>query len=233
MVASVNDKARSEAKGTLHLLLDDRKSSLGLDAQTRVEPEQFFPVDTKRIIQILGWSLEQVSMVGHSASGEPLLAKCVTAEKKIMLLNTLTEEVKRFTLAHEIGHVVLHTDIPECNGGNLPRMLSMLSAAKRKRGVEYSNIEREAEVYARELVMPQKAVRLHFRKLFGVDQFRAGSGFAAKFAPRPNQQHSVNFRSVAEEGTKWRNSSVPSLTEFFGVSARALAGRLIGLNLVY
>jgi Zn-dependent peptidase ImmA (M78 family) len=231
MAIALRDRASKEANATLHRLLDHQKTKLGVG---RVEPEQFFPVDAKAIVQLLGWTLEQVSSVGHAANGDPLAAKCVKAEKKILLLSTLPDDAKRFTLAHELAHVCLHTNIPDCNGGNnLPRVLSMLSASKRHQGTEYSDIEREAEVYARELLMPERAIRRHFHHLFSTDQLRASSALAAKFAPRSHKTWPINPRAVADEIANWTTTSRPSMTQFFGVSTRAMAGRLLGLHLIY
>lgn len=233
MAATVQGRAQKEAYETLLLLLDHHKSKLGLAGEDRLDPEEFFPVDTRLLVDLVEWTLQEVTMVGHTSWGEPLIARSIRAKTVIMLLSSLSEESKRYTLAHELGHVLLHTEIPDCNAGHLPRVLSMLSASDRKRKVQYSDIEKEAEIFARELLMPERAVRRHFRKLFGVDQLHASSGVARKFAPHAQQDRSVKLRATAKEFAKWSNSSGLSLAEFFGVSPRAMSNRLIGLYLVY
>lgn len=233
MAATAQGRAQKVAHTTLHLLLDHLKFTLGRAAEDRVEPEDFFPVDTRLLVDLVGWTLEEVTMVGYTSWGEPLAARSIRAETIIMLLSSLSEEAKRFSLAHELGHVLLHTEIPDCNAGNVPRMLSMLHVSDKKRKVEYSGIEREAEIFARELLMPERAVRRHFRQLFSVDQFRASSELGEKLAPRANRNSPGNRRDVAEEIAKWSNSSTISLADFFGVSRRAMSSRLTGLYFVY
>jgi Zn-dependent peptidase ImmA (M78 family) len=232
MSIAVRQRAKQAAEDTLYRLLDYHKSNLRSPEQ-RIEAEQFFPVNTRALVQLLGWTLEQVSMVGYASSGEPLAAKCIRGEKKIILLSTLADEQKQFSLAHELGHVLLHAEIPDCNAGSLPRVLSMLAASKKKRTEDFSEIEREAEVFARELLMPERAVRRQFRTLFGVDRLRAASGSTARFAPRSHRQHSVDVRDVAQELAKWANPGARSLAQFFGVGSKAISSRLIGLSLVY
>lgn len=232
MTVTVEERVKSEATAGLHRLLVHYKS-LGAAGQQRVEPDHFFPIDTRLLIELSGWTVDEVAMVGYSSRWEGLAAKCVMDEKRILLLRTLPDAAKRFTLAHELGHLVLHRQIPDCNcGGHFPRVLSMLSTSRMAR-LEYPDSEREAEVYARELLMPGRAVRRHFHQLFGVDRLRASSGLAAKFAPRARQTRPLNLRAAAEEIAQWSDSPLSSLVDFFGVSSRAMSSRLIGLYLVY
>jgi hypothetical protein len=232
MAAAAMDKAKTAANEMLHRLLDLRKIELGITEQQRVEPEQFFPVEPRVLLREIGWTLDQVDMVGHTSSGEEILAKCIKAEKRILVLGSLLDDVKRFTIAHELGHVRLHTDIPECNGGSLPRVQSMRSAAKKDRRDDFPVIEREAEVFARELLMPEKAVRHHFLKLFGLAQLRAASSASARFAPRAHKNRTKNVRDVAQEISKWASPSARSIADFFGVSPKSMSSRLLGLSLV-
>ena len=216
----------------LHRLLDSRSKS-GTGTQQRIEPEEFFPVDPKLILQSLGWTVDPVTDVGYFSFDKPLAAKCLTNEKKIMLLSTLPRPVQRFTLAHELAHVRLHLDTPEHGGGNLPRTLSMASGRKGPKPEKQIDIEREAEIFARELLMPAKAVRRQFRKLFGVDQLRAASGAVARLAPTASKKPPVSAHAAAYELAEYQTESAISLTRFFGVGVKAMGSRLVGLCLVY
>jgi Zn-dependent peptidase ImmA (M78 family) len=206
---------------------------MGRAAQDRVEPEEFFPVDLNVLVQLLGWSVQQVSMVGHTGTAEPLVARCIRAEKKIVLLASLPEPVKRYTLAHELGHAVLHSEIPDCNASSRPRLLSMLSNSTRYPNAQYSEIERQAEVFARELLMPERAVRRQFSQFFGVHQLHGFSETCRGFTPQAQRDRSVDVRQVAEEIANSRGTSGSSLADFFGVSGRAMSKRLVELCLVY
>jgi hypothetical protein len=109
----------------------------------------------------------------------------------------------------------------------------MRSASNRREGIEFSAIEREAEVFARELLMPERAVRRQFRLLFGVEQLRAGSALAAKYIPAARGGRSQDLRALASQIAGWSNSEQLSIASFFGVSVRSMSSRLIGLSLVY
>ena len=233
MVMASHGRLYEEVNRLLHQLLEHRKSQLGLGPQDRLEPEQFFPVDIQLLLGLSGWTVTSVSMVGHTSSLEELGAKSIRAENTIMVSTALQEDAKRYTLAHELAHVVLHDQIPDCYAGNRPRMLSMLDASKRKRWMQYSDIEMEAEAFARELLMPERAVRRHFRKVFGVDRFRISSHYAQEYAPRAHKTQPVDPRAVADETARRSTSSAASMVEFFGVSPRAMRRRLVELRLVY
>lgn len=223
-------KAIAAADEMLHRLLDRRKTELGLQ---KVDPEQFFPVEPRGLLDSIGWTVEQVAMVGFTSTGEEILAKCIKANKTILVLGTLADDVKRYTVAHELGHVLLHTDIPDCNGGSLPRVQSMRAAAKKDRRDDFPAIEREAEIFARELLMPERAVRRHFAKLFGVDQLRAASPTTAKYLPQRQSKRVKDVREVAQEIARWTGPSGTSLAHFFGVSAKSMSSRLVGFSLVF
>lgn len=226
-------RAKQEANSALHRLLQDKKVQRGLDVEQRVEPEEFFPVEPQRLIELQGWTISSVAMVGHTTTGEEVAAKCDANEKKITILCTLSPEAARYTLAHELGHVLMHGDIPNCDGGRRPRVLSMLGASKRNNAVQYSETEREAEIFARELLMPERALRRQFRALFGADELRAGAASTRRFAPNADSSANNDLRAFARDLAKYDHGSGRSLCEFFGVSASAIASRLIGLQLVY
>src|SRR5258706_8217383 len=197
MSTTIYNRAKQEAESALHRLLKEMKDSTSLGEQQRIDPERFFPVEPRRLIELNGWTVSSVAMVGHTTTGEELAAKCNNDEKKIFVLRTLSPEVTRYTLAHELGHALLHTDIPDCNGGQRARVMSMLNASKRKNALQYSETEKEAEIFARELLMPERAVRRKFRELFGTDQLRVGSTVINKFAPKVHRDSQMDLRLVA------------------------------------
>jgi Zn-dependent peptidase ImmA (M78 family) len=233
MTTAFQNRATREADVALHRLLQDKKDARSLGSNQRIEPEEFFPVEPRRLIELAGWTISSVATVGYTTAGEPLAAKCTGDEKTIWILRTLSPEAARYTLAHELGHVLMHTEIPDCDAGRRPRVLSMLGASKRKNSLQYSETEREAEIFARELLMPERAVRRHFRELFALDQLRAGSALVSSFANLPRSSE-MDLRLVARELSQFdRRSSMHSLCKFFGVSTAAIASRLVGLHLVY
>jgi len=236
MTSTTHDKVKTAAYQTLHRLLGYLKAKRGLGPKKVLPLEDFFPVDVRLLVKLSGWSVDEVGMVGYTPSNEQILAKCVKAEKRIVLLANQPKERKRYTLAHELGHILLHTAIPECNGGSskaLYRVVSTLPSSRSRPQDEYSRIEREAEVYAREILMPERAVKRHFAKAIGKPHIRAASAVAITFAPLAHRASPVDPRAAADEiATYSASHGVLSLATFFGVSVSSMAIRLNELSLV-
>jgi Zn-dependent peptidase ImmA (M78 family) len=112
------------------------------------------PVPVHAIAEdLLGLSVAEVAM---DVSGMLL-----PADRQIYVNATEPESRRRFTLAHELGHWVC-----QClEGRTAPvycRPKDLTTAADRA-------IEREANVFAAELLMPREAVTEHFGKFADVD----------------------------------------------------------------
>lgn len=91
--------------------------------------------------------------------GNPDVAGFLDRDKKLVgVVSTAPLSSQRFTLAHELGHYVLHTD-------SLAFRDRSLSApdVSRERPPE----EREADAFAAELLMPRKLVARVFQTIFG------------------------------------------------------------------
>jgi Zn-dependent peptidase ImmA (M78 family) len=94
---------------------------------------------------------------------------------------------------------------------------------------EGNRIEREANAFASELLMPAKAVRREFTRLVGSDQLSVRSARA---------EHLFKFAEVRPEFAAARlaeaqlSSTSGSFADFFGVSKQAAARRILELELV-
>jgi hypothetical protein len=211
--------------------------------------DNFFPIKVDEITKsILGWYIEEVPSIGQAQygnvfSGEPILGK-IDFENKIITLNVddTTQGERNYTMAHEIGHLVLHQNIVSCHVGSALRKRSV-----RKLKYQYNNtanrkIEREADIFAYELLMPKKAMQTHFIKLFDRESVRASSSFVKDLQDEDNMRSSRNRFQIDQSSTLSvarflatykNNSDIRSLTEFFGVSIEAMSKRLVELVLVY
>lgn len=199
-------------------------------------PEQFYPVNPEALItSVLGWKLNLTRFV--STFDPDLLAFCDFEEKEIRLnagIENLGE--RRFTLAHELAHALLHDGSGyECTGG-APRV-------KAKRRTKFTpdprvlSREREADIFATELLMPEKAVRNHFQRLFSVDHLWVHSPAIQRHCVSEHQRRRnepltpmvvARMLSDAKGG-----GQAKSLVEFFGVSHGAMARRLVELSIVH
>lgn len=84
---------------------------------------------------------------------------CRTKEEPIILLNSTHHlNRQRFSLAHEIGHFVLH----KMSGVHMDTKIFLRSDAPNLHGVR---IEREANQFAAELLMPEEEIRKAWKNL--------------------------------------------------------------------
>ena len=94
----------SEAQRVLRMLYDYRC--------TQSEPpkfEHFYPIDANQVVSVLGWELECVSSLRYS--GIETIDATVDFDKKLITLSVdekTPRERVNFSLAHEIGHILLH-----------------------------------------------------------------------------------------------------------------------------
>ena len=114
------------------------------------------PVPVEHIAQTLGYQVVQFS---PSADTEQVLG-AVNYEKKTIYINEDDNPLRKmFTLAHEIGHVVLHSS---ATGGAVDRRTD--SDSERAKPAK----EWEADSFAGELLMPEKSFKTHWREHCGL-----------------------------------------------------------------
>lgn len=83
---------------------------------------------------------------------------------RIAISSKFKRECQRFTLAHEIGHWILHSGLKH----HRDRPLLAPGIDQPSRSIE----EIEADLFAAELLMPKKYLNTIFRSVFGVDVLR-------------------------------------------------------------
>jgi hypothetical protein len=136
----------------------------------------------------------------------------------------------RFTVAHEVGHHVLH-------GGalHLREKRSRPPAGERARRPE---IEVEADIFARELLTPGTLVRSVYRHCFGepIDGRSLSDDIAYFLGIRTSDLFRMTRRDRARlvaRATSFGGAQFRALVDLFGVSAEAMAIRLEELRLVF
>jgi hypothetical protein len=194
------------------------------------------------ITDILGLSLEKPEEIGRwsltdGGSGPQVeIAGYLDQQAgKIVIAQKFRLEWRRFTTAHEIGHVVLHLDLVV----HRDRPLMGGEQANRNRPLK----EREADCFAAELLMPTKLVRNAFQECFGrpldgsrpddalAFHFSAASGMRIDARKLAAMEPTNRALLVARAGTFAANSFVP-LHKRFKVSPTAMAIQLVDLGLV-
>jgi Zn-dependent peptidase ImmA (M78 family) len=114
------------------------------------------PVD-KIARDLLGLSLEEPEEIlfANSADNYEVAGFLDRGERRIVVAQKFRPEWRRFTLAHEVAHWILHPKITH----HRDRPLTGGERANQTRPKE----EQEADVFAAELVMPEKPLRKKVR----------------------------------------------------------------------
>ena len=222
---------RQEARLVLWKLLD-QASTAGQEGIP--DRKQFYPVDLVTIVRLLGWECKLID-------GLDQRARCNFAKKIIFLDSSVkSAEERNFSLAHEIGHVVLHPNDRRvvlhenfaCGGGSLlreHREFSMLRGLGVTVEPRTASVETEADRFAVELLMPAKGVRNTFGEIFGQEVISAGSSSVSRFT---KLGFNPPLHLLAAELATARPKQLKTLCEQFGVSRSAMARRLIELALI-
>ncbi|MCB2156546.1 ImmA/IrrE family metallo-endopeptidase [bacterium] len=178
--------------------------------------------------QVDDLSLDDETPLGqHPETGEAILGKTVLEQRVIFIDPTVkTQPYFRFTLAHEIGHWILHCrpHMPD------PNQLSLFGEAEEDYPKVFNTYHRailapspgldpeeiQANKFAACLLMPEVDMRRSFEERFGNPQ-TCGPG-----------EIDAAARKLASE----RVRGFPSLRELFGTSIESTGYRLRDLSLV-
>lgn len=214
-----------EARGLLERLWREREAQLG-----RRPANEFFPVDVEALVSLLSWRLEEVAVAAYSQDHtENVQGYCDSSSRTIYLsVDTIrTPEHRRFTIAHEIGHAILHGGSPQPHYRLFPPKSRTWSQPAKPPE------EAEANAFAAELLMPERTVRQRFRDSYGVSELWAGSD-AAKEIANLGPWETPRLRDVARHVAS-HDPTGPgsSLSAYFGVSPTAMGRRIEVLRLVY
>lgn len=157
-----------------------------------------------------------------------------TKQKYVAISEKFSLEQQRFTLAHEIGHLVLGHKITSGDQIHRDRPIS-----KSSRLILTDPMERQANKFASQLLMPEKMVRDLFVEIFGTERFvlnedtvfglgniKNTTEFNAKFK---EPYHIARFISSLNT---YNGRSFTSFKDLFQVSIETMAIRLIELDLV-
>jgi Zn-dependent peptidase ImmA (M78 family) len=182
----------------------------------------FYPVDVDRLVKDVGWRVEVVDDPGYVG---PLRRAHATADREsrfVLLSRKEPAERRRFTLAHELGHILLHP-------GTLFARSTPHSVRQNVRGgpdQRFEAIETSADRFATELLMPAKAVRRAFKNRFATISLNTSDAVSLfKINTRDRYQ-------IAQAASRCEREGHKSLCVFFGVSQSAMARRLLELEII-
>ncbi len=137
-------------------------------------------------------------------------------------------DVQRFTLAHELGHVVLHKG----HGLNLHRDRPANGSYLAR-----DQVEKEADIFAKLFLLPEKLLRNYFEAFFGETHLEANEQTAFLLAGASLQDFYARYRSrrsfsrLVASCERYGNHRFVSLAKTFEISVEAMAIRLEELGL--
>jgi formiminotetrahydrofolate cyclodeaminase len=210
------------------LLLRDQKFAKAEDILDKL-PASAKPESVFRLVLGYEVKIDDLSLI-KPFSDKTSVAGAIDQDRKIAKVSSsLPETSIRFTLAHELGHALMHRQTILHRERE-----SQYGEAGYKRG----KIEAQADQFAAAFLMPDKLVQEHVQARFGLSRmvinqvtanrlgFKSTSHALARF--RTLREFSLHIATLNHYGT----GPIVPLTEFFIVSASAMAIRLEELNLV-
>lgn len=186
-------------------------------------------LDIRKALHLAGYELVFESGLGNDPRTHIEVAGLIDRDAKVVKSSLqFLEPYQRFTLAHELGHAVLH---PDAGGIHRDRPLDGMTRS-REPG------EREADRFATYFLMPEKLLRECFLQRFGTECFvlTDDTAFAlsrttsdAVQEKNPTLRHLARTLAAAET---YNSRSFKSLATQFEVSVGAMAIRLEELGLL-
>jgi len=222
-----------KARQTLQRYWKQEEARLG----TKIDPNGLPPINVAAIARkTLGLEVVEAWDIASGLNTSPTRANLVGwvdhSKKKIVVARELPPELGRFTLAHEIGHFLLHANVVQFRDD--PRT-DLVIRDERK-----SPLERQADLFAGFLTMPRKLVVHYFDRMFGSpidgddmteDQayvVLGENGILSMIA----KLSALDLAKLVAERTSLVFGQPRTLAEIFGVSSTAMGIQLLRLGLV-
>lgn len=184
------------------------------------------------ILEQLGFKIVESSSLGvfeHQGKTYEVSAQIDRESNLIKVSSQEPKESRNFTLAHELGHALMH----------IQTGLHRDPPPDDMKDFRHEYKEREANKFAALFLMPEKLVREEFFEIYRVEKFVLNQDRyeVLKQSKHKNIDELVKTREglasvLAKTGNYNRIHPVESLSERFNVSASAMAIRLIELDLV-
>ncbi len=201
-----------------------------------IDPKELFPLDVPFVIHnVLGIRVEEPEEIPSEEEGLEIAGFIDRVGKRIVAAQKYKRQWRRFTLAHELGHWILHPAV-------------VLLRERPLNGSERDDYKRpheevEADAFAAELLMPTKLLNKVFHKSFGppIDgrmpnddlAFWFSAASPTKIEPSELAARGPRYRALLLARAEiWQSTSVIPLADLFGVSPTAMAIQLEGLGLV-
>ncbi len=180
-------------------------------------------LNARKVLAHLGYKVAYSNKVGSayvSKKYKEIAGVCDNKNQLVAISKLYEKEIQRFTLAHELGHALLHSE------ETMFRDIPLDGADNQVRDI----IEIQANKFAAFFLMPSKLVTDEFYRRFGLsaitsDIYKSSMNFSPQSQIKL-RKISRHFASLVQEESK------DSIAKLFGVSHEAMAIRLEELQLV-
>lgn len=190
-------------------------------------------LDPEVALQMEGFSFDMADSLGeHSFGGKTIAVAGIIdrPSKSVRTSRQLPFNTRRFTVAHELGHALMH------EGMRMHRDRPM--DGSNQDGLRREWAEYEADKFATYFLMPEKLVRERFHQAFLCDQFVITED--TLFALDPGDKYKMRERiktvrdlsKILAKVENYNGRHFYSLAKQFHVSVEAMAIRLEELELV-
>lgn len=219
----IEDRARR-----LGLQMWQRKAQIWAGASEPSDPIKV--LDPERALGLLGYSYELAANLGtikHGTASYEVAGVLEAQPGHVKVSSHMPSEVRLFTTAHELGHVILHPHLREAHRDR------PLDGSEQGR----DQLEREADRFAAAFLMPAKQVRAKFSATFGGAPFHINEAtvFALGLEMRVVRETIKTQRDLSmllARTVRFDGKNFNSLAKQFGVSVTTMAIRLEELDLV-
>jgi Zn-dependent peptidase ImmA (M78 family) len=230
---SREDLIEEKARQLLFRYWKQEKARLG----KYIDPKSLLPMDVMTIAKkTLGLevfeSWDAASDLNATTTHANLAGWVDRSKKKIVVARELPPELGRFTLAHEVGHFLLHPNVVQFRDD--PRTDLALRDERK------SPLERQADLFAGFLTMPRKLVVDFYERMFGSPIEGANLNENQAYAVLGEngilsviaKLSALDLAKLVAERTSLVFEQPRALTEIFGVSSTAMGIQLLRLGLV-
>jgi Zn-dependent peptidase ImmA (M78 family) len=240
------EQLRLDSEDLLHMLLIINEQQSG----GSVARCSLVPVDLLKLSSLLGVTIEWVEELGGVRLDNPWAERDVIVpglldrvKRRIVIAKKLPASEQRYTLAHELSHLLHHSS---------PRHLRERAAASVRSGPGkrssldeevHKREERDAEIFASELLMPADVMEEAVVKRFGSridatiphDDLAHFISVATHRTIHPRhlaQMPQIDRAKLFAEANNFGGRYFSRLYEHFEVSLKAMSIRLLELGLV-
>lgn len=206
-----------------------KRQEIWIEETVPIDPVAMLSPDIA--LRMLGYSYEMPESLGnfrHAAGYFEVAGMLEGQLGRVSRSAQMIPTVRRFTAAHELGHVALHPYLKEAHRD---RPLDGSGTVK-------DRIEREADMFASSYLMPSRLVTERFERIFGPPPFALSDDTAFALLGKSPEEALKKLRTTRElsralaRAERFNGRQIVSLSSQFGVSVETMSIRIEELRLL-